>query len=360
MDNTKLKITKQYAEEFDKKCAQINAHGFLRFLTETDDQDVSILDLIEQLGRSISVSSHKKEKEIDLTEKEIKDIIKEFYGRFPRLKEDVEKILDNTHPNFIDENGNSTIHIERQKGGEVSTGSVVHSGRHEYLNLELYLNGSVNDLTTIAHELAHAVSAHHTKKIEAVKENIPQEEFDKLTHSSFARDCIVEIESHIIERLFNRFLMKKGILNEEDVKAYENGELISLLNEINLIREELDIIKQLPCPITEKSLTELVDKLNRDKNFRRIEGLKTMHDTNKNSKHMFRYVVGRVVSSVWIKRYEECSTKEEKRKMLTTFENYLSKTHKLDLDSACKKLLGQDFTAAVEDYCLGTLNERKV
>lgn len=361
MESEKLNITEKYVQEFNERCANFHAPEFLRFITETDGNNVSYLDLIVQLENVIKLSPYKQEKKINLSTEEMTAIIEEFYSKyFPKKAQEVKQILNGTHPYFIDTNGNSTVHFEKAKPDEKRSSNVGHSGNNPYLNFNVYLKDTIEDLRTTAHELSHAISAHEMKIVDAIKEKAPKKVFDRLTKDkSFSSDCICEIESHIIEKLFNKFLLSKGIMNEEDIKVYENSEKISLVSEISLIREERDILKRLTFPITQESLTALVEKLYKDKNFRLIDRIKKMHDTSRNSEHMFRYVVGRVVADVWFKKYRECKTNKERRGMLESFQKYLNKTHKLNLESACEELLGLDFTSIVEDYCLGKISDIK-
>lgn len=361
MESEKLNITEKYVQEFNERCANFHAPEFLRFITETDGNNVSYLDLIVQLENVIKLSPYKQEKKINLSTEEMTAIIEEFYSKyFPKKAQEVKQILNRTHPYFIDENGNSTVHFEKVKPDEKRSSNVGHSENNPYLNFNVYLKDTIEDLRTTAHELSHAISAHEMKIVDAIKEKAPKKVFDRLTKDkSFSSDCICEIESNIIEKLFNKFLLSKGIMNEEDIKVYENSEKISLVSEISLIREERDILKRLTFPITQESLTALVEKLYKDKNFRLIDRIKKMHDTSRNSEHMFRYVVGRVVADVWFKKYRECKTNKERRGMLESFQKYLNKTHKLNLESACEELLGLDFTSIVEDYCLGKISDIK-
>lgn len=361
MESEKLNITEKYVQEFNERCANFHAPEFLRFITETDGNNVSYLDLIVQLENVIKLCPYKQEKKINLSTEEMTAIIEEFYSKyFPKKAQEVKQILNGTHPYFIDTNGNSTVHFEKAKPDEKRSSNVGHSENNPYLNFNVYLKDTIEDLRTTAHELSHAISAHEMKIVDAIKEKAPKKVFDRLTKDkSFSSDCICEIESNIIEKLFNKFLLSKGIMNEEDIKVYENSEKISLVSEISLIREERDILKRLTFPITQESLTALVEKLYKDKNFRLIDRIKKMHDTSRNSEHMFRYVVGRVVADVWFKKYRECKTNKERRGMLESFQKYLNKTHKLNLESACEELLGLDFTSIVEDYCLGKISDIK-
>ena len=70
---------------------------------------------------------------------------------------------------------------------------------------------------------------------------------------------VVEIESLIVEGLLNRYLLAKGIYNENDLLNYKNGQVNSLLNETTLITEEQEILKVLNRPVTAENLNDLVE-----------------------------------------------------------------------------------------------------
>ncbi len=354
------KITKKYAQEFEDKCAITNAHGFLKFLTEVDYNNISNLDLITAVEDSITFKPTNPEKPMQLDETIIKEYMNKFYSLYlPKKAEQVKQILDKTHPYFIDTDGNSHVNFINAQPGDSCTSNVGHSGRNSYLDFYVYIHNSVDDLRTTAHELSHALSSHHQQKVKMIRANVEQDKINKFVAKNFERDCVGEIESHIIEKLFNEFLLENGIYSKHDIKNYENDSQDNLLHDINLIREERDIIRKLPKPVTYESLKTLVDNIQKNEQGRLIERVEKMHDDKgKFSSHMFRYVVGRIVADQWFKRYQECD-KQEKREMLANFQDYLDNTHKLDLDSVCEYLLEQDFACVVEDFVLDKYNEKK-
>ncbi len=349
------KITDQYAKEFDRKCARVDAHGFLRFITQTDQyNDISILDTLADLGKLIDVKPY-KERKVEYDEGQFKNLINEFFAQyFPSKAKEVSQILDGTNTYFIDENGKSHINFLEDSKGKSS--NVGHSNNNSYLEFNVYLNHTANDLVTTVHEISHAISGHHKRIVEYIRGGASQEEIEKLTKNvGFKRDCIGEIESHIVERLFNQFLFEKGIFNEEDLKNYDNLQKRSLLYEINLIREESDILKQLSCPVTKKSLEQLTERLEKEGQTRLLERIEKMHDDDKSSPNMFRYVVGRIVADLWMEEYLKT---DEKGFKLTKFCRYLDNNEKIDLDDTCDYLLEIDTSAAIFSYFLKCEDEK--
>lgn len=354
-----LKITKKYAQEFNDKCAKSDSHGFLRFLTEPDENNVSLLDLIAQVEDIIKINPFENDREIELNQQNISNCINEFFSLYmPQKANQVKQILNKTHPYFIDRDGGTHVNFIPVKPGDSRSSNVGHSGRRPFLELNVYMHNSLDDLRTTAHELSHALSSHHQHTIEMLRSNAPSEEIDKFSRTSFETDCIGEIESHITERLFNRFLVKNGIYTKKDIENYENQQQASLLSEINLIREERDIIKNLSCPVSYESLDNLVENLRQNHNDRLLERVEKMHDDHKSSGYMFRYVVGRIVADQWMKQFDNANEHSQKE-MLEHFQQFLDKTHELNLNDACKYLLNKKFTSIVEDYVMDKINKAK-
>lgn len=358
---SKLKISKTYAEEFDEKCAKHNAHGFLRYITEPDDKNISLLDLFKEIEKTIIWQQVEPESEINLNEKQFKAIISDFYETyFPYKAKEVKQILNRSHPYFIDRAGNCHINFIKAEKNDFRSSNVGHAGRRTYLEFNVYFHNNVDDLSTTAHEIAHAISSHHKHLIELIRSDTNQSEIDKYIQrkNNFDNDCIGEIESLIVEKLFIHYLHDMGLITEKDLCNFEKKQQATLLSEINLIQEEREILKELPCPVTEKSLANLVKNLEKTKNKRLIERIEKMHDNDRHSSYMFRYIVGRIVSEEWMKKYL-ASGKQKQTKMLEQFEHYLDNTYKLNLNNACDELLNLDFTSIVENYVIDKLNQRK-
>lgn len=362
----KLRITRRYAEKFDKKCAIADSHGFLKFLTKPNSNNISLLNLIADIEDSIQFKPNKRDRDIKLDEKTIANYMCEFFSIYmPQKREEVEQILNKTHPYFIDEKGKSHINFIHAKKGDEHSSNVGHHEKHSFLEFNVYIHNSLDDLRTTAHEISHALSSHHQHKIKMLRANEPKQEHDKNTQKRFEKDCVGEIESHITERLFNKFLVEKGLYSQEDLANYEQLQKNSLISEINLIREERDIIQNLPCPVNQESLKNLVNHLQKENCDRLVSRVGKMHDEKKYSSYMFRYVVGRIVSEQWMRNFDNASDKQTQLKILDKFQTYLGKTHELDLDSACEDLLGQDFAGVVKEYIAqnqkenGQLQEKK-
>ena len=357
-----LNITQRYTEEFDEKCARVNAHNFLKFLTEPNANNISMLDLIFNVGAIVEVKPYHKDINLDIDENTFVTVLNDFFAKFlPQKAEEVKQILNKTHPYFIDREGNTHIKYEKVSKSDGSSSNVGHSGRNTYLEFNVFLHNDLNDLRTTAHEIAHALSSHNQQIIKLIRSNASKEEFDKITITNpFENDCIGEIEGAIIERLFNYYLVQKDVYTESDIENYERSEQDSLLCEISLIREERDVLKELPCPVTKESLEKLVKTLRIKGNYRLIDRIEKMYDNKgRCSSKMFRYFVARIVGDRWIDKFTKLKNDKQRNEMLDNFQKFLENTHKLDLDSACEYLLGHDFCSIVEDYITDNIAKRK-
>ncbi len=355
----KLKITKQYANEFNESCAKSDAYNFLKFITKPYKDNIKVIDLISKVEKSIKPMPNNYDREFILNEQILSTYMNEFFSLYiPHKAEQVRAILDKTHPFFIDSDGGEHINFIYEGQNFSHSSNVNHRGRRSFLELNVYMHNSYDDLRTTAHEISHALSSHHQYLIKMIRSNATKSQIDKYAQKDFRKDCIIEIESLITEQLFNEFLVKKGLYTNVDLENYENGQQTSLLNEVNLIREETDIMENLSYPVTYESLNKLIHNLQKDKQDRLIDRIDKMHnDSGKHSAYMFRYVVGRVVANQWMKRFNETQSKQTKYEMLETFQNYLDRTYELTLDNACEYLLGQDFTKTVEDFIKDKNNE---
>ncbi|MBO7508447.1 MAG: hypothetical protein J6T39_02245, partial [Clostridia bacterium] len=278
----------------------------------------------------------------------ISDFFKEY---FPKKSIEAISILEKTNPYFFDKDEKCHIDFFRVLPDNKSTSSVGHHGNDDFLTFTAYLHGTLSDMRIITHEITHGISSHHKKMIDLIDLGNQKAVRDyQRTMSSFKHDCVGEIESHITERLFNYFLYKKKLLSKDDLINYDNLQRSSLAYEINTIKEECEVLKNLDCPVTFESLKKFVSNMEEQENFRLVDRTKKMMDKNQNASYMFRYVVGRIVAYEWFKEFKSTTTNDERCEMLAKFENFLDNTDSLTLDDACKFLLGKSFEKVANDF----------
>lgn len=337
----------EFARRLADKCR--HSKEFVDFLNEKIDKEPSKLQLIAQIEDSIKLGPTKHDRDLPYDEQKWIGLIKDFFSKcMPQKSQEASQILDKTHPYFTDAQGANHVKFIQVQKGDTRTSGVGHCGENINLDFNVYIHGSIDDLRTIAHETSHALSSHHQHLIQLVRSNAPKREIGAYTAFKSDHQSIGEIESHITEELFNRYLLSKGIYDQDDMQNYEMQEKISLQRNINLIREETDVINDLNANITETSLNQLYNKYIKTNRNRLADRIEKMSSGN-NSSHMFRYVVGRVVADRWIHKFDSLD-KSGRENMLTHFQNYLDHTHEMTVDGACQSLLGCNFSTIAQDY----------
>ena len=358
-----------FVQRLNEKCGQVKAHGFNDYLKNSRYGGISPIDQLRKIRKETEdFKKYDKEKSLKISQEELLQIVKDFYKQLtPELSQKVDSILDKENPN-----PNYKIELITDPNDERFGRSFAeHSGNNAYIYVQISLNGTVEGLRIATHEMSHAISGHNTKKIELVKE-LDENKFMDYIHSigKYSRDCIGEIESHIIEYLFMEYLVDREIISNDDFKNFETIRHNSFLDNINLIREEYDILSHVNCPITVNDFEHFVKKINtpifKTNRFKSVMNRsKFMAERNqKNNTHnaysqyRYRYVIGEIVSTLWYESYCQ-SSKEEKQEMIDGFVDYLSQTDSLELDGACDKLLGLKIGETFASY-LSHVQEKTV
>ncbi len=357
-DEVKFAFDDEFAKNLERKLEISKAAEFSKFITQKDSSNLSKLDLVKGIQKSLNFEQCKPEKELFLDEKIIAQYLNEFYSTYlPKKAPEVKLILEQKHPYFIDSDGNS--HVKFEYASKDDSGSYVgHRGRNSCLDFKVVLRDSVDDIRVTAHELAHALSSHNEKFAELCRTGESDAEINEYSKKDFERDGIVEIESLIVEGLLNRYLLAKGIYNENDLLNYKNGQVNSLLNETTLITEEQEILKVLNRPVTAENLNDLVENSSGSERNKLIERLNRMNGSSRDSSYMFRYVVGRVVADQWMREFEKADAHKQVA-MLDKFQDYLDNTHTLNVDSACHAVLGLDFLQVMQNYVKNKFSTNK-
>ena len=349
-----------FVKKLNEKCREVNAHGFKNYLHDSVYGGKSAIERIREIRKkSDNFQTYNNEKKLNLSQDELLEIVKNFYKQLsPSIGEKVDSILNKENPN-----SDYKLEIVTDPNNEkFGRSNVSHSDRNQYLNVNISLDGSVEGLRVTAHEMSHAISGHQTKKIELLKQNDENKFLDLINSlGKYDRDCIGEIESHIIEYLFMQYLVDNNIISNADFKTFEVIRHNSLLNNLDLIREEYLVLNGLSCPITTNSFEQFHKKINTP--FIKTNKYKSLMnrskfmaerniDNNTNnhySQYRFRYVIGEIVSTLWFEKYCK-SSKEEQQEMIKSFEKYLSKTDSATLETACSELIGLSIGDSFNDY----------
>ena len=347
---------KNFLHKFNQACIDSNSYNYHKALNQKLENGFSVIDTVSALNRSVPINIDcPKNIPVEIPEEQQIPLILEFFNTLG-LKDKVEAILLNKNPDY-----RVTI-SSKAKGSYVS-----HRGDNDWLDFSVQLGTTVESTSTIVHELSHALSQHHLKMLELVRKKLKakttygenSQEYTVADHDvkeyshlkeRMDIDCVGEIESHIIEKLFMLFLIDKGIISEEYYQIFVDNLNKSLRNNLVLILEENDIFNQIQYPISMPEFENVHNTLKQNKHYnnlmhrmRFIAERKDMGRKDHHSSHMLRYVIAEVVSTLWIKKYLE-SSKEEQVEMIKEYVEYLNKTAALSLESAVPALLGEGKT----------------
>ena len=350
-------VTKKFAKEFEALSKKIDAHGFCSYCDQKQE-NLSIYEIARELEKNVKYndddySAKKIKKDANLA----KRLVLSFYDEYlPNKAKEVEQIFKNEHPLFKDEKNKSHVKIKKVYFYKQQNSFVGTQDGHKFLSFQVTIDGTIADWITLAHESSHAVSSSMQQYLKHFKRSRYDIRFD--------REAISEIESLITENLFVDFLFKKGKITQEDVDGINNANIDSLVFETNVIREEQDVIKQLPLPVDFKSLDDLVTKLKQEGKMRLVSRIQKMNKSeSRRGYYLFRYFVGRIVADEWFCKFK-ASTPEEQKQILGNFEQYLEKNERFGLNSACEFLLGQNFEnialSFIERHKKQSANDNKV
>ena len=352
-----------FLNNFNAETDLVHPLSFNEFINSDQINNQSLIDILLDLEKYVSSQPVPKNINKKIDDETAKNLVLEFFDSFG-LKDVAEQIIDGKNPLFntqIDKNLNRS--------------SVGHQGEQPQINFKVGLNGTIESVSTLAHELAHALCGHYTKMAELIKEqneiiakfgnpskeleNFKQTKFNKFIQSQnkYSHDCICEVETHIVEKLFITFLANKGIINQNDVDVFLQGMDNSFRNNLIVIFEENTIYSQIRKikakthnkeeKITNVEFKKLHKKLSKIHHYkdhmhrlifisRRSSPKVNEHDTY--SQHRLRYVVAQIISTVWMKRFIN-SNEIEKQEMLKNFKDYLQNSEKYDIFSVLSVLM---------------------
>jgi len=251
--------------------------------------------------------------------------------------------------------------------------------------------GTFYGIINLAHESAHVINGHYTKFSKLInKQNKiinkfgkDSKEFQNFDFQLYKfinkatqplRDCITEIETHIVENLFLEFALNKNLISPEDKESYYRLNINSMRRDIAIILQENYIYSAIryikECnndtnnELTEKEYLELKEELISVNHHDFIDRLNFISKRRKNNdlinncKYKFRYIVGNIFATVWIDKYKN-SKKQEKQKMLEDYKLFLLNNHNYDLDSAMELLLPNETFETTVNKFVKLVNENK-
>ncbi len=338
-------------ETIEKKCFEVGAHNFNKYLRESKYGGKPVIDVLKDIKESKEFAKiDVKEKDLNLSLDKQKEIVVDFYTS---LNSELGKLANN----ILNQKDNRycvniTMDTTKDNSGNVGT----HENS-KHIHFDVNTNGGIEGLRILCHETSHAMSGHKTKSYEILNNGTEDEQKEFFRNlGKYSKDSIGEVESHIVEFLFMDYLLDKNIITKSDYQKFEDKRNNSTINNINTILEESYIFDHITPPITpdkfekfEKKIGGIIKTRKYKKLMNRAKFMFNRNEHSGYSQYDFRYVIGDIVSSNWFEKYTTSTTKQ-KQEMKNNFVDYLSKTHKMDLQSCCLHLLNTGIGNTVSDY----------
>lgn len=202
------------------------------------------------------------------------------------------------------------------------------------VEISLHPQNNAMGIVVVGHEIGHTLCQRIQERI------LPK------------TDCIGEIESVFIEKIFADWLLKKKVISKEDRKKMDVVWKNNLINSARVLVEEYDLLNRLQNPTNAEDLQK-VEKDLQDKNrLGWLEILKhriiVMIGDNKgkdiHGEYEFRYIVGEIVATAL---YEDF--KKNPKETTENFKEFLS--HSAEYEFYVKKKAKRD-GKLVENYVL--------
>ena len=159
-------------------------------------------------------------------------------------------------------------------------------------DIVLNVENTIFGYYTIAHEFAH-ISSQREFEMKRAKE-----------------DCVGEIESKFMGKLFNDYMLSWGFVSDEEHKLFDSKERKSFKANLEKIFQERDLLEVVKPPITLEKLTEAEETFRTDPKYARNYKLLMCRlvetvETKKSAEYIYRYVVGEMVATALYHDYQK-------------------------------------------------------
>ena len=278
----------------------------------------SVLPFIKKLVTTLDIEELKFNK-LDLSVGKMQTYVLDFlYDLDPELEEKVANVLEDLKGTLL------YVGKPTEKGGENFVG-LRKTKKNTVVDIQIHPRNDSTGILVVGHEYGHLLS-----------QRIQQ-------HCQQKTDCLGEIESLFIERLFADWLLKKGFISKEERKKFDTKWKNNLLGNARGIYEEWVILSNLKQPTFGDDLRSFEQRLISDGKLSLLDLLKKrmvvmIKDDDGQQKHgeyMFRYVVGEIVAEALYQEY-----KKEPDLTLARFKEFLA--HNAEYEFFKKKQVNKD------------------
>ena len=150
-----------FLDKFNKANQKHSPLSFNKFINEPALNGKSLLNVLLDLEKEVQVKKVPKNINKRMSDDLGKKIVLEFFEHLG-LKTESEAIIEGTNPMF-------ETHILHKSG---HSSCVQHKGADKKLAFFVDLDGTLEGVSTLAHELAHAHCGHYIKFAEILKKHI--------------------------------------------------------------------------------------------------------------------------------------------------------------------------------------------
>ena len=317
--------------------------NFIKFLTDKG--------LINFFSKETTSTRHTKghyNNHLPIPIEEKKEIVSYFYGKTFGVLEGINvfAILHGLRKKYdiqiIPGNGNSGVGINREK---------------TIIDGEIHTDPSIQGFETMAHEIGHALTGRNNTHIELLKKianakNQQERESAEKECDDYCRekgsckcDCVGEIETVSIEKLFLLFLSKDekclkvleqyGFNINEYFKEYENEHENMAYERMQTIVETKQLLDKYKITNYFNNEEEFETYLSQFTSDQEREKFKNDMEQifAKDAKFSFRYVVGEAVSKYWFDKFKTAN-KKDRRELRDKLTEFWHKTDELDVEQA--------------------------
>lgn len=328
---------KYIAKKLEEVCIRRNAYDFYNNLHTNFPQLLPVLDEAIKGFRTERLDFAK----IDWDLGRMQTFILEFYQNFDEeLAEKVWSVLE-------DETTVLRVGKPSEKGGVNAVGVVVEEGeirnthgkistkpdrlkkKEPHIRVELHPTNDVLGFVAVAHEFAHIME-------ERVQKKLPQK-----------TDCLGEISSMFMERVFIQFLLNSGKIDKKQYENFLKKREENFVSNVRTLLEEDEILRQLHTPFSADEIENLYKKYDGTQHGEILrKRVDTMIDDNQHvyGEHCYRYIVGEVVSNIMFDDYQKNPVAT-----LDRFKNFLETNAEIDEKQAFSLLLGENYAQRMQN-----------
>lgn len=307
-----MEITELYARDLDAICAKRKAHDFYARIQ-------SLMPSVRRLYDSIRGGQVTKLSQRLFSYEEGEALAFEFYKKLDKGL--YEKLVDTLRAETTDYNHHDIMDEVYYMEGENSCGN--SNGR---IHVEINPAPNAEGLEEIVHEFAHVLAE--------------RSQCDKRPKD----DCLGEIESKFMEKLYEDRLLTCEIITQEEYDTLQEIKRISLRSDCECLLQENDILHEIKPPITQEKILTFLDGVKSKYGEKDYNLLKDCLDMltygdgmNNHGEYKFRYVVGEVVA-----RALYVDWRNDPTATLDKFKSFLEVNADITLQEALPMLLGEN------------------